>query len=107
MPKSSKTPAQPSAAQRRKAAAKPAPTKDEAKAPAKPRASRAKGGNGAPRGSGAPAKAAATAVAELDFAHKPVDIAGPHAPPSVSAEVTEFERGLLGDLLAVIEEHST
>src|SRR5438874_2586022 len=134
MPKSSKTPAQPSAAQRRKAA-KPAAPKEEGKAPAKPRASRAKAGNGAARtgrpaakagngaaradgasakGSGGAAKrpgAAATGTAtaapeKVDFGHKPVDIAAPHAPAAVSADVTDFERGLLGDLLAVIEEHS-
>ena len=134
MPKSSKTPTQPSAAQRRKAA-KPAAPKEEGKAPAKPRASRAKAGNGAARtgrpaakagngaaradgasakGSGGAAKrpgAAATGTAtaapeKVDFGHKPVDIAAPHAPAAVSADVTDFERGLLGDLLAVIEEHS-
>src|SRR5437764_8293173 len=130
MPKSSKTPAQPSAAQRRKAA-KPAAPKEEGKAAAKPRASRSKAGNGAARtggpaakagngaaradgaaakgGNGAAKRPGATATAapeKLDFAHKPVDIAAPHAPASVSAEVTEFERGLPGDLLAVIEEHS-
>src|SRR5919201_77561 len=97
MPKSSKTPAQPSAAQRRKAAAKPAPTKDDVKGPAKPRASRAKSGNGAPKAT----------IAPLDFDQKPVARPAPHPPASVAApEVTDFERGLLGDLLAVIEEHS-
>jgi GTP diphosphokinase / guanosine-3',5'-bis(diphosphate) 3'-diphosphatase len=91
MAKSSKTPAQPSAAQRRKAAAKPAASDGDGKA-TKPRAQSKRPGNGA-RGT-------------HDFDHKQVDRAGPHAPATVTAEVTEFERGLLGDLLAVIEEHS-
>ena len=83
MSKPSKTPAQPSAAQRRKAAATKSPP---AKAEAKPHVK---------------------AGAGLDFDHKPVGVAGPHAPAIVSAELTDFERGLLGDLLAVIEEHSS
>ncbi len=104
MAKSSNSPAQPSAAQRRKAANKPAATKDDGKAPAKPRGQRKSGGNGKRRDDGGPAVAAVSAP--VDFDHKPVDKAGPHAPAAVSADVTEFERGLLGDLLAVIEEHS-
>jgi len=95
MAKSSKTPAQtpaqPSAAQRRKAAPKPAASDGDGKA-AKPRAQSKRSGNGA-RGT-------------LDFDHQQVDRAGPHEPATVTAEVTEFESGLLGDLLAVIEEHS-
>jgi len=110
MAKSSKTPTQPSAAQRRKAAAKPAPaSKDDAKRPAKPRAKSSGNGSGggrSGRSSGGAAKAPEPLVADLSFDHKPVDIAGPHAPASVTADITEFERGLLGDLLAVIEEHS-
>jgi GTP pyrophosphokinase len=100
MAKSSKTPAQPSAAQRRKATPKAsAPAKQKPKAPAKPRTPRAKaGGNGG--------KAAVASPAELNFEHKQVDVAGPHAPAAVTADITDFERGLLGDLLAVIEEHS-
>jgi guanosine-3',5'-bis(diphosphate) 3'-pyrophosphohydrolase len=100
MAKSSKTPAQPSAAQRRKATPKAAaPAKQKPKAPAKPRTPRAKAnGNGG--------KAAVAAPTELNFEHKQVDIAGPHAPAAVTADITDFERGLLGDLLAVIEEHS-
>ncbi|HKN94242.1 MAG TPA: HD domain-containing protein, partial [Thermoleophilaceae bacterium] len=103
MAKSSNSPAQPSAAQRRKAASKPAATKEDGKAGAKPRGQRKAGGNGGQRDGSAPAGSAAATV---DFDHKPVDRAGPHAPAAVSADVTEFERGLLGDLLAVIEEHS-
>jgi GTP pyrophosphokinase len=117
MAKSSKTPAKPSAAQRRKAAPKAATAaKDAAKRPAKPRAPRTKaagngsGGGGRPRKSPAAAGATATAIAppsaDLGFDHKPVDVAKPHAPAAVTADITEFERGLLGDLLAVIEEHS-
>jgi GTP diphosphokinase / guanosine-3',5'-bis(diphosphate) 3'-diphosphatase len=113
MAKPAKTPAQPSAAQRRKATAKPAAGgKDDDKRPSKPSASRAKSANS---GSGAGPKspaAAATASATVEpgadrgFGHKPVGVAGPHAPAAVTADITDFERGLLGDLLAVIEEHS-
>jgi GTP diphosphokinase / guanosine-3',5'-bis(diphosphate) 3'-diphosphatase len=95
MAKSSKTPTPPSAAQRRKAAAKPAAAEADGKAAAKPRAPRKQANGGAK-----------TATPPLDFDHKPVDRAGPHEPAAITAEVTEFERGLLGDLLAVIEEHS-
>jgi guanosine-3',5'-bis(diphosphate) 3'-pyrophosphohydrolase len=99
MPKSSKTPAKPSAAQRRKTAApKGAAGKDgSSKAPSKPRG-------------GAAVKAPAdgkTATVAVDFNHKPVGIAGTHEPAISSADLTEFERGLLGDLLAVIEEHAS
>jgi guanosine-3',5'-bis(diphosphate) 3'-pyrophosphohydrolase len=99
MPKPSKTPTQPSAAQRRKAAApKAAAGKDgESKAQSKSRAAAAvkepDGGK--------------TATVELDFDHKPVGITGTHEPATSAADLTEFERGLLGDLLAVIEEHAS
>src|SRR5689334_11618928 len=96
MAKSSKTPAQPSAAQRRKAAAKPAAAKADGTAAAKPRAPRKRASNGGTKAT----------IAPLDFDHKQVDRAGPHEPVAITAEVTDFERGLLGDLLAVIEEHS-
>src|SRR4051794_26873626 len=108
MPKSSKTPAQPSAAQRRKTAPKAAAAKDDAKSPAKPRTTRAKSaGNGAARARSRAATKAPPKRADLHFEHKQVDIAGPHAPAAVTADITDFERGLLGDLLAVIEEHSS
>ncbi|HEY2770850.1 MAG TPA: HD domain-containing protein, partial [Solirubrobacteraceae bacterium] len=110
MAKPSKSPAQPSAAQRRKAAPKSgAAAKDGAKRPAKPRATRAKAStNGSTRErSKAPAAAATVAPPdEVSFEHKQIDTARPHAPSAVTADITDFERGLLGDLLAVIEEHS-
>jgi GTP pyrophosphokinase len=96
-PKTPAQPSEPSAAQRRKTAPKGGAAKDGAKAPAKPRAR-----NGAGRG----AAATATKPSELDFEHKQVDVAGPHGPAAITADITDFERGLLGDLLAVIEEHS-
>jgi GTP pyrophosphokinase len=96
-----KTPAPPSAAQRRKAASKPAD--GAAKRDGKGASTRSKS-NGA--ASGAKRRRGASAGAALNFDHKPVDSTGPHAPAPVAADVTEFERGLLGDLLAVIEEHS-
>ena len=103
MAKSPKTPAGGPTTERK--AAKPAPAKDGAPArAAKPRASR-------PRRQAAAAateeRAGAAATAELQFDHKPVDSAAPHAPAGPMDALTEFERGLLGDLLAVIEEHSS
>jgi guanosine-3',5'-bis(diphosphate) 3'-pyrophosphohydrolase len=108
MAKPSKAPAQPSAAQRRKAAPKSgAAAKDGAKRPAKPSATRAKApANGSGRGRAKASAATAAPPADLNFEHQPVDIARPHAPAAVKADITDFERGLLGDLLAVIEEHS-
>ncbi|HET8673728.1 MAG TPA: bifunctional (p)ppGpp synthetase/guanosine-3',5'-bis(diphosphate) 3'-pyrophosphohydrolase [Thermoleophilaceae bacterium] len=103
MAKSSKTPATPSAAQRRKAASKPAQTGGPAtKRDGKGASSRPKSN----RPASSAQRRSAQAEAAVDFDHKPVDRAAPHAPAAVIADVTDFERGLLGDLLAVIEEHS-
>src|SRR3954469_7117501 len=81
--------------------------------PAKPK-------NGAPERSGKPrttraktraaeAHPTAAATGAPSFEHKPVDTAGPRQPTAGPAtdSLTDFERGLLGDLLAVIEEHSS
>jgi GTP diphosphokinase / guanosine-3',5'-bis(diphosphate) 3'-diphosphatase len=103
MAKTPKTPAETPAADA--AAPKAAGPKDGApERAAKPATTRTRA-----RAATAEARAAAAATAELDFEHKPVDKAGPHAPaagPATDA-LTDFERGLLGDLLAVIEEHSS
>ncbi len=40
------------------------------------------------------------------YDHVPVDHAAPHAPAGPAAKLSDDERTLLGDLLAVIEEHS-
>src|SRR3954447_26507032 len=48
-------------------------------------------------------------TAELDqptFEHRPVDEAGSTNGGPVAVELNEFERGLLSDLFAVIEEHA-
>jgi GTP diphosphokinase / guanosine-3',5'-bis(diphosphate) 3'-diphosphatase len=101
MAKSPKTPADGPATERK--AAKPTPAKDGAPArAAKPRAPRQR-----PAAAAADGRAGGAATAELQFDHKPVDSAGPHAPAGPTDALTEFERGLLGDLLAVIEEHSS
>src|SRR5439155_26317251 len=44
--------------------------------------------------------------AKVDFARRPVDEAG-SAAGTKTVELNEFERGLLGDLFAVIEEHDS
>jgi len=41
------------------------------------------------------------------FEHRPVDQAPPHGPAGPAAKLDDDERTLLGDLLAVIEEHSS
>jgi len=50
------------------------------------------------------AKREAKAVA-VDYAHRPVDQAAATTEHTAAVELNEFERGLLGDLFAVIEEH--
>src|SRR5437588_860956 len=50
------------------------------------------------------AKREAQAVA-VDYAHRPVDQAAATTEHAAAVELNEFERGLLGDLFAVIEEH--
>src|SRR5689334_20758569 len=100
MAKTPKTPAESPSADA--APAEPAKPKNGAperasKPPTTRTKARAEDGHGKP---------AATAV---DFEHKPVDSAGPHQPAAgpTTDSLTDFERGLLGDLLAVIEEHSS
>src|SRR6185312_9272288 len=96
MAKTPKTPAESPSAD----AAPPEPAKPKNGAPQRATTrtkARAQDGHGKP------------GPAAVDFAHKPVDSAGPHPPaagPATDA-LTDFERGLLGDLLAVIEEHSS
>ena len=51
--------------------------------------------------------AAAVAGPEPDFRHRPVDEAHADAPVTPAAGLTETERELLGDLLAVVEEHAS
>src|SRR5689334_8712365 len=96
MAKTPKTPAESPSAD----TAAPEPPKPK-NGPSKPSAASAKSRAGNGHG-----KAAATA---LDFEHKPVDSTGPHQPAAgpTTDSLTDFERGLLGDLLAVIEEHSS
>src|SRR5919204_3763155 len=68
----------------------------KAKRPSSPRKRSAKPANGASR----------DGAAAVDFAHRPVDQARAAAAPHTAAvELNDFERGLLGDLFAVIEEH--
>src|SRR5690349_21277760 len=98
MAKTPKTPAEsPSADTAAPEAAKPK------NGSSKPRAAAAK-----PRAGNGHGKTAATSAA-VDFEHKPVDSTGPHQPAAgpTTDSLTDFERGLLGDLLAVIEEHSS
>ena len=67
----------------------------------KPRAEQRGGGNGNPHeGTGA------AAVADPAFRHRAVDAAPGHAPAGPAQRLTEDQRVLLGDLFAVIEEHS-
>jgi GTP pyrophosphokinase len=105
MAKPSNPPAKPSAAQRRKAAAKPSGVAKDG-APKSPSKARPAASAKTPGGGTSRARVK-TATAPLDFEHKPVGVVGPHALAPVSTDLTDFERGLLGDLLAVIEEHSS
>ncbi|TML38154.1 MAG: bifunctional (p)ppGpp synthetase/guanosine-3',5'-bis(diphosphate) 3'-pyrophosphohydrolase [Actinobacteria bacterium] len=45
--------------------------------------------------------------AKVDFARRPVDEAAGSTAGTKTVELNEFERGLLGDLFAVIEEHDS
>src|SRR6476661_732171 len=79
---------------------------------ARPKPNRA--GKGRGKSNGKAAAAASTAVAEspvsldpADFEHRPVDQAGGNGGPvSATVELNDFERSLLSDLFAVIEEHA-
>ncbi|MFL5827671.1 MAG: HD domain-containing protein, partial [Thermoleophilaceae bacterium] len=92
---------------------KNAAQKDREKAPARPsRAKKTPANGGAKRANGgsAPAKkrqpvAAAVGVTEHGFEHQPVDQAASSKSSAVKG-LNEFESRLLGDLFAVIEEHS-
>src|SRR4051812_11789373 len=66
------------------------------------RASPKKSGNGGPGG-----KRAATTVAEPTFQHRGVDRAPEHEPAGPKSRLTDDQRVLLGDLFAVVEEHSS
>src|SRR5215212_8606174 len=98
-----------------------ATTKERAKKPAaKPAAatrSPAKKANGraAPKGNGATAKKKPAArrsnggrekTPASDFRHRPVDRVETHTPAGPKTKLTEDQRVLLGDLFAVVEEHS-
>src|SRR5919198_4715831 len=80
------------------------------------RASKDGSGNGAKRSRSSAAKRSgsrarkprpATAVAERSFERRSVDQAPEHAPAGPKTRLTEDQRVLLGDLFAVIEEHSS
>ncbi|HEX6652589.1 MAG TPA: HD domain-containing protein, partial [Thermoleophilaceae bacterium] len=43
---------------------------------------------------------------ERDFRHRPVDLHEGHAPAGPKTKLTDDQRRLLGDLFAVVEEHS-
>src|SRR6266513_6442474 len=80
-------------------------------------ASKSGSGNGAKRpqraaaakrkNSGSRKSQAATALAEPSFARRSVDQAAEHAHAGPKARLTEDQRILLGDLFAVVEEHSS
>src|ERR671930_236148 len=70
-------------------------------------AKRSKRASAAKRSSGRARKPrSATAVAERSFERRSVDQAPEHAPAGPKTRLTEDQRVLLGDLFAVIEEHS-
>src|SRR5215210_6245499 len=82
------------------------------------RASKDAAGNGAKRsrrpaatkrknGAGARKPRAGAALAEPGYERRSVDQAPAHAPAGPKARLTEDQRVLLGDLFAVIEEHSS
>src|SRR5688500_3054927 len=88
------------------AAKKPASgSRTAAKKPAA-RAATPKKKPGATRSNGARKAKSAAAVAERDFRHRPVDSADLHAPAGPKTKLTDDQRVLLGDLFAVVEEHS-
>jgi GTP diphosphokinase / guanosine-3',5'-bis(diphosphate) 3'-diphosphatase len=73
---------------------------------AKPRARKRAPAKAKAASNGRGGRAKATAVAERDFARKPVGQAASAAPAGAATELTAFERRLLGDLFAVVEEHA-
>ena len=91
----------------------PAATKPNGGAAAKPATTRKKPAASRPNG-GATKTATKTSVTrpkpkpapELDFRHRPVDRHAGHAPVGPRAKLTDDQRRLLGDLFAVVEEHS-
>src|SRR3954447_9096262 len=71
-------------------------------------AKRSQRATGAKRGNGAARKSrAGAAVAEPGFEHRSVDQAPEHPPAGPKTRLTEDQRVLLGDLFAVVEEHSS
>ncbi len=93
-------------AAKKPAASKPASTAGStAKKPARATTT-AKKKPAATRANGARKAKAATAVAERDFRHRPVDRAEIHEPAGPKTKLTDDQRVLLGDLFAVVEEHS-
>src|SRR5438132_9938780 len=78
------------------------PTKDGTRASGKAGSGGRKSTTTRTKRNGAKRQAEAVAV---DFAHRPVDQAAATTEHGAAVELNEFERGLLGDLFAVIEEH--
>ncbi len=48
----------------------------------------------------------AAALADPELDREPLDAVGPHEPAGSPAELSDTSRGLLGDLMAVVEEHA-
>jgi GTP diphosphokinase / guanosine-3',5'-bis(diphosphate) 3'-diphosphatase len=73
----------------------------------KPKGNAKRNGNGAKQNGGAARGKQAATVDTPNFEHRPVDLAGANGGGAVTAaiELNDFERGLLSDLFAVIEEH--
>lgn len=53
-----------------------------------------------------PRAGAAVGETPSEFQRRPVDATGPHAPAGPVAQLSDSQRELLGDLLAVVEEHA-
>ena len=91
----------------KKPAAKKAATPASSKAPAQKKANGAaapKKKPAAPRSNGR--RATAKPAPGRDFRHRPVDRAEVHEPAGPKTKLTDDQRVLLGDLFAVVEEHS-
>jgi GTP pyrophosphokinase len=79
--------------------------RDPAKNGSKPAPAKADGDGKRQRRNGAGQRKKKAVEAEVDFAHRQVDQAAESTGTAAALELNEFERGLLGDLFAVIEEH--
>src|SRR5215212_10216424 len=73
----------------------------------KPASTRSNGGGAkAATKTKAPVRRTTAKAPELDFRHRPVDRHKGHAPAGPKTKLTDDQRRLLGDLFAVVEEHS-